>query len=314
MDANLPRLIIDKEINLNPNFMETQMDVSTSAFVYPTPNSAHLHSTAPNVVQQKQQRAILKINPSLGLVVQAKTTANMSRFIAYLFKNIISRIPMQNSNATHMLHNTPPNHADLLFKALLQSFSIELPVLILALFYLNRLCEQSAQLQTMNSERKIVLFCVCIGLAIKFTDDKATRSERWTRIINVQRSEANNAERFVLEEIGYSLYVDVAEYATYCGVIRGLAKLWNTIALSPSPFNNSPTCATPITPFVRIPSLLRDIQQRVGKRSAEDEDSYAQLETPVGNSFGFAKLRKSPLSAGLTKTFPRYAHAIFDEE
>lgn len=221
----------------------------------------------------------------------------MSKFICFLFKSIITtgQIPQGPQDMNQII----PDSIIGIFEGILKLSKMQLPAIMLGLFYLQKLFSHCKEIDGMDSKRKIKLFVVCLMLSQKYSDDTPLTNMSWSHIIAVTAIDVNTEEMYVLDKLDYALYVPIRDYAVFCKSIQILAKVWNQLAGSPtlSPPPLSPLIGgTPPTPSTNAPLYLQNIERRINKRSLPMND-YSVLATPITTKF--------------PGSFPSYPHSIF---
>ena len=170
-----------------------------------------------------------------------------SRFVTCLVFSLLKRNPKVKSEKALSVYSSPPRetscdlmevssqismHAPLILYSIHQilkatSRFIPLPTVLTALLYVSRIYEYKIKIPSHGSEAH--LFCICLILAQKTSDDHAFKNKTWSRITKMPVAMINEMERECLQGLGYNLYIKPAEFEKWHHWVQNKAVYWNQI-------------------------------------------------------------------------------------
>ncbi|KAI9349782.1 hypothetical protein BDR26DRAFT_1004141 [Obelidium mucronatum] len=125
------------------------------------------------------------------------------------------------------------NHFLITFvKNILEITRIPLPVVTLAVKYIQRLRRLRGHKAYALPGDETRVFSVALILAQKYSDDTPYGNRMWGKVLGLSSRELTRLEINFLGEIGYNLYVPEQEYSSFCRGVQALAREWNASLLS----------------------------------------------------------------------------------
>ncbi|KAJ3219787.1 hypothetical protein HDU67_009599 [Dinochytrium kinnereticum] len=171
---------------------------------------------------------------------------------------------------------------------------------------------QSWTFGMMNEEARVL--SVSLILAQKYSDDAPYGNRVWGQILGVVPGMLSGLEARLLALIGFNLYVNEAEYISFCRGVQALAREWNRSLTAPSAVKEtragafgglpSPASATPTSqasgtfPFVEPEPhsadscCTEDESEKARRRVSEDEEDGEKSQT--GKEYFEEKRLKRP--------------------
>ncbi|KAJ3030061.1 UNVERIFIED_CONTAM: hypothetical protein HDU68_010193 [Siphonaria sp. JEL0065] len=122
--------------------------------------------------------------------------------------------------------------AQILFLNILEITRIPLPVVTLAVKYIQRLRRLRGVNAVSVPGDETRIFSVALILAQKYSDDTPYGNRMWGKVLGLSSLELTRLEISFLTEIGYNLCIPEREYSSFCRGVQALAREWNASLLS----------------------------------------------------------------------------------